>query len=312
MSASDRYQENLQNPKDRGQGAHSFIMSTANLGAFAGLTGNQIFSDIRTTLSAKVPDREINDAIVKALAENHGGNFTPRHRPASIVKDGNDSLHRIIAQAKISDEADLWESSPLRLLDEPERDQIIFLKTLFHCDNFVFIGERREPGIIGQNIRTVAAWLDFFQASGKAGPFIIINPFTGKPAPKKTGEGVTLRGDGNVSTYRYCLVEFDNLNREDQIKFWAAVKLPIVALVDSGNKSVHAWLDVQKLAAVGDAEQWQANIKQRLYSQILTPMGVDGACSNPSRLSRLPGHYREEKEKYQRLLWLSAEGRPIC
>lgn len=101
------------------------------------------------------------------------------------------------------------------------------------------------------------------------------------------------------------MAEFDNLSREDQIKFWSACKLPIRALIDSGNKSIHALIDIQKLANVQTLTDWSAHIKGRLYSQILVPMGVDAACSNPSRLSRLPGHYREEKKSFQKLLWLS-------
>jgi hypothetical protein len=107
------------------------------------------------------------------------------------------------------------------------------------------------------------------------------------------------------------MAEFDTLSREDQIRFWSAVKLPIVALIDSGRRSIHAWIDVQKLATVETSDQWETEIKGRLYDRLLTPLGVDGACSNPARLSRLPGHYREEKQAWQRLLWLSPEGRSI-
>ena len=106
------------------------------------------------------------------------------------------------------------------------------------------------------------------------------------------------------------MVEFDDLSREDQIRFWSAVKLPIVALIDTGGKSIHAWVQVSKLATVNTLEQWQENIKIKLYDRILAPLGVDAACSNPSRLSRLPGHLRDGN--YQRLLWLSSEGRPVC
>jgi hypothetical protein len=135
---------------------------------------------------------------------------------------------------------------------------------------------------------------------------------TGTPATSKTADKTTLRGDNNVKAFRHCLAEFDNLTREEQFRFWSAVKLPIVALIDSGGKSIHAWIDIQKLATVTAPDQWQAQIKGRLYDQILTPLGVDGACSNPARLSRLPGHYRTEKGKFQKLLWLSSGGKPIC
>ncbi len=191
-------------------------------------------------------------------------------------------------------------------------DAILLLETLYNRTDLLFIGERVQPGIIGDTIRTTGEWITFLQDGGKTGPHIILNPLTGTPTVKKTGDGETYRGDGNISSYRFCMAEFDTLSRENQIKFWSGVKLPLVCLIDSGGKSIHAWLDVQKLAKVETSEDWQREIKTRLYDQILTPMGVDSQCSNPARLSRLPGHFRTEKQAWQRLLWLSPEGRPVC
>ena len=118
-------------------------------------------------------------------------------------------------------------------------------------------------GVLGQNIRTASEWIAFFEAGGTAGPYIIVNPLSGEAAPKKDGDGDTYRGDGNVKTFRHCLVEFDNLTREDQIRFWSAAKLPVLALIDSGGKSIHAWLDVASFhrydrRRVGPAHQTRA------------------------------------------------------
>lgn len=63
MAALDRYKYNLSKPRQRGEGAHGYIMSTVTLGAYAGLGGGQIFSDLRRVLSRQVSDREIQDAI---------------------------------------------------------------------------------------------------------------------------------------------------------------------------------------------------------------------------------------------------------
>jgi hypothetical protein len=189
-------------------------------------------------------------------------------------------------------------------------DACLLLSTLFKENELIWIDEFDEIGKLGVNIKPVSEWIAYFQNGGKTAPHIIVNPLTGKPAPKKSNpDEETFRGDNNVAEYRHCLVEFDNLPREDQIRFWTAAKLPILALIDSGGKSIHAWLDVQKLTHVSTAKEWESNIKNRLYDRILNPMGVDSACSNPSRLSRLPGHFREEKGAWQRLLWLAPEGR---
>lgn len=314
MAALDRYKENLTNPRPPGTGCHSWIMSTANLGVMAGLELRRLYDDIRNVIppgTRRISDREVQDAIRKALADHRGRDYIPRPRPSSILQNAQNALKKIVAQAKITSEMDLWEQSLIRLWEEPHKDQALLLSTLFDPVDLIWIGEHHHSGILGDTIRTVNEWITHFENGGKSGPHIIINPLNGIPAPTKTGDKTTLRGDKNIRSYRYCMAEFDGLAREDQIKFWSAVKLPIVALIDSGGKSIHSWLDVQKLVTVETPEQWQSAIKGRLYDRILKPLGIDGACSNPARLSRLPGHFREEKQAWQRLLWLSPEGRPV-
>jgi len=316
-SRLERYQEALQQIPPPGCGCHTSLLSVANLGAIAEIPPQEIFEDIRQNIpegSRRISDREIQDALKKAITERIGETFTPRPRPVSIVKNGKEALQNIINQADISDEADVWECSPFRILNEPKDDPVFFLKTLFRDTDKIWIGEKydTDTGVIGDAIRAVAEWITYFENGGKTAPHIIVNPLSGTPAPKESGDGETYRGNNNITAYRYCLVEFDNLSREDQIRFWTVIKLPIVALIDTGGKSIHGWLDVHELTPVATSEQWQADIRGRLYDRILTPLGVDTACSNPARLSRLPGHYREEKGKYQRLLWIAPEGRPVC
>lgn len=310
MNLFARYHEALKSMVPPGCGCHTYLLTVANYGIMAGLSAETIFQDIRRSIpqgSRRIPDKEIHDALSKAIFGHNGGTCTPRPRPTPAVRDGKTALQRIIDQGKITTEADLYECSPIRLPDEPQGDPVLLLKTLFKPDEPVFMGERYDA----DTIRTAGEWITYLQDGGKAGPFIIVNPLTGTHAPTKTGDKATLRGDGNISAYRYAMAEFDTLSREDQLRFWSAAKLPVICLIDSGGKSIHAWLQVSKIATVKNPEQWATEIKGRLYDRILTLLGVDSACSNPARLSRLPGHFREEKQAWQRLLWLSPEGRPI-
>ena len=295
-------------------GRHKELLGVANLGILARVPTDEIHSDLRAaTANSPMPDSEIQAAIRKAAADHpNGGTYHPPPKIAPTIKNGNTALRRIIGQGQISDDADLWELSPIRLYDRPEMDAVLFLETVFQPNELIFIGDRYEDGVIGQSIRTAAAWIEFFKAGSAAGPYIIINPFTGRPAPKKNNEGDSYRCDAAIKTYRYCMVEFDNLNREDQIRFWSAARLPIRALIDSGGKSIHAWLDVSKISNVSNGDQWDREIKIGLYEKALVPLGIDRACCNPSRLSRLPGYFRAEKGRFQRLLWLSPEGREVA
>lgn len=309
-----RYREALNNIPPPGRGCHVSLLSVANRGVLAGLDGEKIFEDIRGHIPPgirHVSDREIQEAINKALNDHNAGTFTPQQRSAPIVRDGKVALQRIINQGQYTDEADLRETSPMRLPDEPDTNATLFLSTLYQPDDLIWIGDRLQAGIRGETIRTRNEWIAYYRNGGTKSPHIILNPLNGLPAPKKNGDGTTLRGDVNVLSYRYCLIEFDTLSRMDQIRFWSGVEMPIVALVDSGNKSIHAMIDIQKLAKIENAERWQARIKGDLYERLLVPLGVDGACSNPARLSRLPGYYRAEKKTWQRLLWLAPEGRRI-
>jgi hypothetical protein len=190
-------------------------------------------------------------------------------------------------------------------------DAILLLLTLYRPDDLIWIGERYDEGILGVTIRTAIEWVAYFRNGGKTGPHIIPNPMTGHEGTTKDGKP-SFRSDNTVLKYLHCVVEFDDLPREDQIRFWSAARLPVVCLIDSGGKSIHAWLDVQKRATVTTAEQWQSEIETKLYDQLLKPLGVDSSCKNASRLSRLPGHYRTGKGNYQKILWLSGrEGRFI-
>jgi len=299
----------------RGDGCNPRILGVANYGALAGLDAQEIFDNIRQhipTGSRRVTDAEIWRAVQKAVGDQNGGVWKPTPRPAPVVQDGKKALRGIIAQGSIIEEVDLWEASPIRLLDEPQYDPALFLQTLYLPDDLLFIGERYDEGILGKTLRTRDEWIAHFQDSGKTAAHFIINPLSGQPAQTRDGERETLRGDGCVAAFRYALVEFDNLTREAQVRFWTAIRLPLVALIDSGGKSIHGILDVKKLAQVGTLNEWSTNIRGRLYDQILKPLGVDMACSNPARLSRLPGYFRSEKRAWQRLLWLSSEGRPVA
>jgi hypothetical protein len=315
MAAIDRYNENLSNPQAPGTGCHNYLMSTANLGVMAGIDPQQIQTDIRRVIPAgtrAIRDKEINAAINKAMMDHSRGTFTPRPQPKPIIKNSDATLQKIIKSAVITTQADLWEDSPVRLTGEPAEDAVLLMETRYDGNDLLWTADRHEPGT-PSTIRPVCEWISLITAGKiELPPFFIINPLTGLPAPKKSGDGITYRGDDNIKRFRYCMAEFDNLSREDQIKFWSACKLPIRALIDSGNKSIHALIDIQKLANVQTLTDWATHIKGRLYNQILVPMGVDAACSNPSRLSRLPGHYREEKKSFQRLLWLSPKEDEKC
>lgn len=308
MSALSKYEDKIDNPVAPGCGCHSWQMTVCNLGVMAGKSPAEIFSDIRRVVHPSRLDKEINETIKEALRSHGGGNHrdfktsTGRHEIKPLIQNGGELFNKIVLQGKYSTEQELIDASPVLIPEDSAAQQKLFFEVMFPEDDFVFSGGNLQPGT-DKTIRPVCE----LAMTGSAGPFVIINPFSGMPAPKKSGDSVTYRGDGCVKHFRHCLVEFDNKTIEDQIKFWSAIKLPIKCLIHTGGKSIHAWIDVSGLF-ISTLEQWDKTVKIDLYEKRLKPLGVDMACSNPSRLSRLPGVYRAEKQQWQRLLWLSKEG----
>lgn len=117
----------------------------------------------------------------------------------------------------------------------------------------------------------------------KVGAYICINPLDGDYI-----------GNKNVTSYRHALVESDEMERG---KFAAIVKqlnLPIAAMVDSGNKSLHAIVKID----AEDAKQYAERVRVLYERCERNGIVIDKANKNPSRLSRMPGAMRNGKRQY--------------
>jgi len=314
MNPQHRYRNKLENIPRPGTGCHPYLLGVANLGFLLGLTPEKVFSDIRHAIppgSRRVPDREIRDTINKAFGGFRGDVFFPHPRNTPAIQPRKADLQKLIGQGPFLDGAGFREASPVTLCDDPLRHTVLLLSTLYAPDDLIWIGDKYDAGDRGRTIRTAAEWITYFEEGGTTAPYIMPNPLSGEPGKTQDGRP-SFRCDAAVGKYRFVVIEFDKISKEDQFRFWSVVKLFVVALIDSANKSIHAWLDLQKHVQVKTYEQWTQHVKVSLYNRILTPLGLDSSNSNPSRLSRLPGHLRAETGPYQRLLWLSAEGRRVA
>lgn len=123
----------------------------------------------------------------------------------------------------------------------------------------------------------------------EAGAWICFNPVDGKG-----------RSNQNITEFRYALVESDTLEVEKQLGMIQAMKLPCVAVVSSGNKSVHAIVHID---AGTDENLYRKRVEKLYQFCARRKFSPDMANKNPSRLSRMPGITRGENR--QRLLKLN-------
>lgn len=296
-------------PSPGGGGAHRAIFAAGCLGSKAGLAQDSVFQDLRSCMPAgtrMVSDREIRDGVAAGFATS-GGNATPHpSRPSPAIAPG--TFDRLVREGAGATEEDISRLSPVPVNLPAHEAAALVLGALYKEEEPLFIGDDKFPGVPGRTVRPAGEWAKIFQFNRiVAWPKIIPNPLTGKPSPKKSGAGMTYRGDGCVSAYRFAVLEMDSVPIEDQLAFWAAAKLPLAALIHSGGKSLHGWVRVD----CESAEEWEREIRGRMFPAYWVPLGFDAACSNAARLSRTPGHLRADSQQIQRLLYLAPSGRQV-
>jgi hypothetical protein len=295
----------------------------------AGLTPDAVFTQLRGMYEADVSDGEIRNIIAWALSKipqpcgcrskvrNFGAtNFYP------VTKSERVTAEQAISNAEKwlgdfrCDECDLWHVSPWRPLEDRRLDALMTLAALYDKDDFInvvtnFTIERQKDGKQKANPQGAGEtlvrddWMQWVRDHGvpqsKAGAWIRPNPV------KQHGIGKSgAPCDSDVTSYRFCLLESDNLPLDLQLSLWARLPLPVAAIIDSGGRSAHAWV----MLNCSTAQEYQAKVN-RIFT-LLARFRICQNNKNPSRLSRLPGAQRmigKRGDGSQLLLYLNPEPR---
>jgi hypothetical protein len=144
----------------------------------------------------------------------------------------------------------------------------------------------------------------------KEGAWFHVCPITGTEINK------SYRSEANITSFRYVLMESDKAPKDLWIRLLAQLPVPIVAIYDSGGKSIHALVRVP----ASSGEELREEIKH--CKRKFVPLGLDDKSNRVVQLTRLPGVLRWHRDKvtgrvkggaFQRLLWLNpnANGSPI-
>lgn len=210
-------------------------------------------------------------------------------------KDGDDL---VVVDRKWLQDADV----PAPKNFEPHKELITYLETLFSSDELVGINTESWQKDDGKWLPKKGVWdrtageliRDLYKSGGDigsvigdwnkdVGAWIRFNPLD--------GNGVR---DENVTSYRYALVESDELSIGMQYAIMQKLELPIAVLVHSGKKSLHAIVRVDAI----NYEDYQKKVDY-LYSVCAkNGLKLDRQNRNPSRLSRMPGVTRAGAPQY--------------
>ena len=195
---------------------------------------------------------------------------------------------------------------PMDLPPPVEGGFMRLLDTCFRADEFVAIAPATEDddgNIVPKRGVTLTAsdWRKRVESKGgiercfstKLGLFVRLNPMI-KDGAK----------NDEVMAFRHVLVEFDRDIKGElipkEVQFGAIVSsgFPVSVVIDSGNKSLHAWVRVD----APDANEYRRRVG--IIWDWLEGLSLDKQNKNPSRLSRCPDGWRtvDGELRQQRLL----------
>lgn len=235
--------------------------------------------------------KPVTQSSIFQLAYEHGW-----PGPAGHALDWGDELTVGPQQPALVDPR--WvEEQELHLPDtwEPAQQLKRYLQALFEPDEYVayvtesfMAADRRRPAK-GCWDRTAGQLIEELDACGsdvgkvmgdcdpEIGAWICFNPVDG-----------TGRKDANVTSYRYALVECDNMEPGKQLAAIHQMELPCAALVYSGGKSIHAIVRVN----APDYAEYRKRVDHLYATCQKNGLTLDQQNRNPSRLSRMPGILR--------------------
>lgn len=235
-------------------------------------------------------DGRVTGATVAKMARDRGWSPAPADRGRALSWDEEVDLSECIVDPSWVEPAEIeageWdEAADLRRYLEALFDAE---DTVGYCVESARRDGRYVPANRGVYTRTAGEILDALARTGsvraalgdydgEAGAWFRLNPLD--------GQGVK---NANVAEFRYALVESDSIPKEKQLALIRALELPCAAVVDSGNKSLHAVVRVD----AADINEYRRRV-DRLY-EVCRKNGLepDAQNKNPSRLTRAAGAMR--------------------
>jgi hypothetical protein len=220
------------------------------------------------------------------------------------------------------DAAWLARRSPL---DPARQTPATFLQALYREGEHVIIFDRLSSRGSAVWTRRGAACdphsLDRFTKGARLGVWFLANPIDG--VWRVNGEEkLSLRSEGNVTAWRYMVLESDrsDISATEWLTALARLPLPLAAIVETGSRLPHALVRLD----APSKERWDE--VRDAFKPLFAKIGVDLGSLSAVRLTRLAGcerlgredkegiyHKFEDGPHMQRLLYLDPEprGRPI-
>jgi len=274
----------LSNAPETGNGVHRWLFTMA-----LKLHRHLPPEDIEKRLAAAVvncgrvvPGSEIHDAIKNSARPSTVAGRAATDSPPRVPKPkwapvNIDLRAKIIKDSPVA-LAELSAMSPVRI-DGSTPPTKFFIKNLFGPDDLVCVA--RDASGFGTHTRDVLLSADLTGSS-----LIVPSPMSEKWGSTQQGKS-SQHTLSNTGERRYLVTEFDTGGADEQATIINHLRsfAPLVMVLWSGSKSLHAWW-----SCIGSTDAQQLN-----FFQYAVSMGADPATWTKSQFVRMPQGWRQDK-----------------
>lgn len=296
----DRIARQLTAPPSAGGGVHSWLFTMA-----LQLHDYREPGEIEKLLTAAVkncgrtvPPQEILDAVQNSkngVARGGAPSARSSKKPRSKWPRVNEDKRAAIVKESPLTIGALKAASPAIVVDG-KLDAEWFLARLFPNNPLLCLGH----GPSNFTTMTLSRWNQKYQVWNQS--LIVPSPMTAPTGITKDGK-TSQHTLSNTGPRRYLVTEFDTGSADEQaaLIMHLAAYAPLVLVLSSGGKSIHAWWNC---VGVAEADQLQ-------FFRYAVSLGADPATWCRSQFVRLPQGWREDKNALQQVYYYDPANLPV-
>jgi len=264
-------------------GNHDRLLTLCRAGRNVNLSNNQIVSIMQSNTPFS-KHRKIHDSDIYRALGSHSQGKSAGRGGEPVAERTPINMEKI--KGIMIDDISIFSYDQDRC---PTVQACDFMDTLYHPSEKICVG-----GFKATKVYKISDCMINTATSKIVPEFVSVNPLRLK------------RLDVNCTSFRYGVLESDKIPIGDSLKLYAGMiakgMIKPVTVTLSGSKSVHCIYRTK----IKTLDEWHEKLKP-FYKDLFHELGFDHCTSNPSRLTRLAGHFRKEKGNLQQLLYINRE-----
>jgi hypothetical protein len=285
----------IASPPAHGGGVHQWLFKVAR--QLHAHRDEQSIIDLLTAAVDGCGRHVPHTEIVAAVSDAKSCAWTPGSTSSSEARSPRPKWPKVSASARTAaiqsasmDLASLWEASPIRCVSG-EIDAEWIIDELFPGNPLLCVGHASD------NFKTAPR--EALRGHLSEMSLIVPSPMSALKGARKSDGKLSGHTLDNTGPRHYLVTEFDSGSQDEQAALIWRLKgyAPLVAVVHSGGKSLHAWWHCQGVDTA---------VVHRFFAFAVS-LGADPTTWTRSQFVRLPEGWRADKQARQACFYLNTE-----